>query len=191
MRSLCGYLCALLLIASCAGPEKHDDTETKRSDTTAVHDHSEKDCKKLYASARRMDSILLSETEMNTAHAQSAISSFTSFAYYCENDSLSPVYLIKTAQVARAIDNLPRAKECLEKCIKDHPDFRDRPAAMFLLAQLYDGNNFMSDRHEAQKLYQQIIDEYPKSDWARSAKGNLVGKSDEEILMELKKAGKI
>jgi hypothetical protein len=147
------------------------------------------DCKKIFAEAKKMDSILLSQIEINKASANEAIKAFTDFAYYCSSDSVAPVYLIKTAQVARAINNIPQAKLALDRCIETYPAFRNRPAALFLLAQLYDERNYLNDENSARKLYQQIIDEYPKSDWALSAKGaiSFIGKTDEEIMRELKK----
>ena len=48
-------------------------------------------------------------------------------------------------------------------------------------------------QEEAKKLYEQIITEYPNSEWAHSARGAMqfLGKSDAEIIKELKKkAGK-
>jgi TolA-binding protein len=77
----------------------------------------------------------------------------------------------------------------LDKCIADYPSFKNRAAALFLLAQLYDEPGYLNDEQEAKKLYQKIIDEHPKSDWASSAKGALsfIGKSDQQIMEELKK----
>ena len=141
------------------------------------------DCKKLRNEAFYMDSVLFTQTELDTVSAQKAIIAFTNFANYCQSDSLSAIFLVKTAQVARAINNIPQAKIALDKCIEDYPNFKDRPAALFLLGQLYDDQNYMNDENEAKRLYQKIIDEYPNSDWAMSAKGAIrfIGKSDAEI----------
>lgn len=147
------------------------------------------DCKQLFLAARRSDSILLQQTEIDKASASKAIKDFTNFAYYCHTDTLSPVFLIKAAQVAKAINNIPQAKLVLDRCIADYPSFKNRAAAIFLLAQLYDEPGYLNDEHEAKRLYQQIIDEYPKSDWASSAQGaiHFIGKSDNQIMQELKK----
>jgi TolA-binding protein len=102
---------------------------------------------------------------------------------------LSPVYLVKTAQIAQAINNIPQAKVVLDKCIADYPNFKNRPAALFLLAQLYDEPTYLNNEQEAKLLYQKIIDEHPKSDWAQSAKGAIkfIGMSDNQIMEQLKK----
>jgi outer membrane protein assembly factor BamD (BamD/ComL family) len=147
------------------------------------------DCRDLKKEALRMDSVIMVQTEVKKEIANKGIKAFTDFAYYCSGDSLSPVFLIKTAQVAKASENIPQAKLVLEKCIEMFPNFKDKGAAMFLLAQLYDENNFMHDGSEARRLYNQIIIDYPRSEWAVNAKGALrfSGKSDEEIIKELKK----
>lgn len=150
------------------------------------------DCKNYYAQAKKLDSILLKEIDLNVTLANKAIKAFTDFAYYCQADSLSPMYLVKSAQVAKAINNYPQAKIVLDKCIADYPNFKNRAAALFLLAQLYDDAGVMNSETEAQKIYLQIIAEYPKSDWAKSAKGALtfIGKSDAQIMEELKRKEK-
>lgn len=139
-----------------------------------------------------MDSVLLSQLEMDEAAAKKAIEAFTQFARFCENDSLVPVYLVKTAQVARAVQNIPQAKKALDQCLAGYPNFRDRAAALFLLAQLYDEPNYLNDEEKARELYQKIVDEHPKSPWASSAKGAILflGKSDEQIMEQLRKSRK-
>lgn len=178
---------------SCSGVAEKAPREEKQitqTDTTRrLPKNFLTDCKKLYAEARSMDSVLLQQMEIDAVSAGKAIKAFTDFAYYCSSDTMSPVFLIKTAQVAKAINNIPQAKLALDKCITSYPSFKNKPAALFLLAQLYDERTYLNDEAEAKRIYERIIDEYPKSDWALSAKGalNFIGKTDEEILKELKK----
>ena len=84
------------------------------------------DCKNYYAQAKKLDSILLKEIDLNVTLANKAIKAFTDFAYYCQADSLSPMYLVKSAQVAKAINNYPQAKIVLDKCITDYPNFKNK-----------------------------------------------------------------
>lgn len=172
--------------ASAANGEKRGDTVTRLNKNFLT------DCKVLFANARRMDSILLQETNVNEASARKAIEAFTDFAFYCHSDTLSPIYLIKTAQVARVINAIPQAKLALDRCIETYLNSPHRAAAIFLLAQLYDEPGYLNDENEARRLYSQIITEYPKSDWALSARGamNFLGKSDEEIVKEFEKKQK-
>jgi hypothetical protein len=188
----------IVFFISCTGepgtkkkPGKNDTTTTAGSVTHLNKDYFT-DCRQLHSEARKMDSVLMQQTEVETALANKAMKAFTDFAYYCQKDSMSPVFLIKTAQVARAINNIPQAKLVLEKCLETYPSFRNRPAALFLLAQLYDERTYLNNEHEARKLYEEIIRDYPKSDWAISAEGAIrfLGKTDEEIMKEFKKKHK-
>lgn len=184
---------AMLFSCSTHPPSEKQAVSTPKADTLGrLAKNYFTDCKKLFKEARYMDSVLMTQTEVDKAKANEAIKAFTDFAYYCENDTLSPMFLIKTAQVARVINNIPQAKVVLDKCIETYPSFKNRPAAMFLLAQLYDERTYLNNEYEAERIYKQIIDEYPKSDWALSAKGAIqfIGKTDEEILKELKKKRK-
>lgn len=186
-------LAVLVLLFACkTESSQHKETTTSASDSNKVEVTQKKpeaDCPDLFKAARQADSILLLQNELDQAMANRAIKAFTNFAYYCPTNSLSPVYLIKTAQVARAINNIPQAKIALEYCMDGFANFKDRPAAIFLLAQLYDEPNYLNDEAEARKLYNKIVEEYPESSWALSAKGAIgfLGKSDAEILRELKK----
>jgi TolA-binding protein len=187
-RRCLGLTAALLLFVACSSEKKKESAEEITPAQKNVID-----CDSVKRLAMQSDSILLSQMEINEPSARRAIKAFADFANFCPTDSLSPIYLIKCAQVARAIKQVPQAKVVLEKCINDYPQFKDRPAAIFLLAQLYDEVTYLNNEQEAKRLYEQIISEYPKSDWAQSAQGALqfLGKSDAEILKELKKkAGK-
>jgi predicted Zn-dependent protease len=193
MRTFFLILFTCLLLVSCSNQvseKKVAEKEITTNDSTRrLSKNFLADCLKLSVEAQHMDSILLNQTEMDSNAANKAIRAFTDFAFYCSSDTLSPVYLIKTAQVALAINNIPQAKVVLDKCIADYPNFKNRPAALFLLAQLYDERTYLNNEQEAKALYQKIIDEHPKSDWAQSAKGAIkfIGMSDNQIMEQLKK----
>ncbi len=180
MKKIVLSLVLLTLLVSCNNKNNAENENGENGKNKGAYFS---DCKKLKSQAFYMDSILFTQMELDTVSAQKAIIAFTEFANYCQSDSLSAIFLVKTAQVARAINNIPQAKMALDKCIEDYPNFKERPAALFLLGQLYDDHNYMNDENEAKRLYQKIIDDYPKSEWAMSAKGAIafIGKSDEEI----------
>lgn len=185
-----------VFLSACSNNGSNETSAIKKDTVSNVSDSANKplrtysaDCKNLVVEAKRVDSLLLKEMEVKLPVANKAIKAFTDFAYYCSNDSLCPIYLIKTAQVAQSINNIPQAKIVLDKCIEEFPNSKHRPAAMFLLAQLYDEATYLNNEAEAKSIYEKIISEYPKSDWAKSSKGalNFVGKSDEQIMQSLKK----
>jgi len=185
-----------IFLSACSNNQSVDAIVTKKDSVVTASDSLNKplksysaDCKNLVVEAKRMDSLLLKEMEVKVDVANQAIKAFTDFAYYCSNDSLCPIYLIKTAQVAQSINNIPQAKIVLDKCVDEYPNSIHRPAAMFLLAQLYDEATYLNNEAQAKLIYEKIISEYPKSDWAKSSKGalNFVGRSDEQIMQSLKK----
>jgi tetratricopeptide (TPR) repeat protein len=185
-----------VFLSACSNNGSNETSAIKKDTVSNVSDSANKplrtysaDCKNLVVEAKRVDSLLLKEMEVKLPVANKAIKAFTDFAYNCSNDSLCPIYLIKTAQVAQSINNIPQAKIVLDKCIEEFPNSKHRPAAMFLLAQLYDEATYLNNEAEAKSIYEKIISEYPKSDWAKSSKGalNFVGKSDEQIMQSLKK----
>ena len=189
-------LVLVLILSSCNNPAKDEPAQSQQASKDSVIKKSEffapRDCDTLYLAAVRMDSILHRATEANDAEAQKAVKVFLDFAYYCEQDTMSAVYLIKAAMVAKSVNNLPQAKLALEQCMNNYRSFGDRPVAMFLLAQLYDEENNMNNEAEAGALYHQIIQEYPKSYVAANAKAALqmLGKSDQEMIKEFNKKGK-
>lgn len=187
-------LIVFFLFYNCTG--KQEEHTAAQKDSTAAASGSvspySSDCKKLYENATRMDSILLASTEVNRDDGNKAIKAFSDFSSYCSNDTLAPVFLIKAAQVAQSINNLPQAQVSLEKCIKDFPNFRDRGAAMFLLAQLYDDPHYLNNDDRAFEIYSQIISLYPNTVWAANASAarDLSTKSDEQIIKEFEKKNK-
>jgi hypothetical protein len=76
--------------------------------------------------------------------------------------------------------------------IKDFPKYRNRGAAMFLLAHLYDEPHLLNDEEKAKELYIEISNSYPGSEWSANAKAalNLLGKTDEQIIREFEKKNK-
>lgn len=179
------------LVASC-GDSNSEKKGNKDSTSNLDPKNYFKDCKRLFGNAQKMDSILYTQTELDPTSANNAIKAFTDYAYYCGNDSLSPIFLIKTGQVATAINNIPQAQKALEKCLEAYPNFEGKTTAMFLLAQLYDEKAYLNNEEEARRLYEEIINNYPNSAEVESARGalKLIGKSDKEIMEELKKQAK-
>jgi len=195
MRSVFLFFLPLIFIACKPNTEKEVETVTIKDTIAVVATEAEDtthNCVKLYQKARSMDSTILKQMDLNIELANKAIKVFSDYAFYCESDSLSPVFLIKTAQIAMSINNANQAKVVLERCISNYPKFKNKPAAIFLLAQLYDEQSMLNNEEEAKRLYEQLVYDYPKSEWAANAKGalKLIGKTDQEIINEFNKKSK-
>lgn len=193
MRTILAIASSLFFLVACNSSKEEapkDSIATRDSiSTVAVDTPVVKDCAILYKRARAMDSTILKALEVDVAVANKAIRAFTDYAFYCESDSLSPIFLIKTAQIAMSINNPNQAKVVLDRVLSNYPKFKNKPAAIFMLAQLYDEQTLLNNEAEAKKLYEQLVYEYPKSEWASSAKAaiKLLGKSDEQIVNEFSK----
>src|SRR4051812_44227382 len=113
------FICVLSLFSSCNNGQEKASAPVKKDSVVKPSAGKFTDCKKTFEEAKRMDSILMSQNEVDPPSAKKAIKAFTDYAYYCQNDSLSPIFLIKSAQVARAINNVAQAKVVLDACIEN------------------------------------------------------------------------
>lgn len=178
---------SLLVLASCSQPAADQNQQAAAPRVTDSASAAQSlPCEVLLAQAHKMDSILLNGTRLDKPLANLSISAFENYASHCKNDSIAPVYLIKGAQVAQAVMNFQKSKSLLKTCLDSFPDFKNRPAAMFMLAQLYDEHNMLNNEAEAKKIYDEIIYKYPKSAWAENAHYalNNLGKSDADLVKE-------
>lgn len=179
------------MFINCTGTKAEEKTnaEAKKDSTSQTNSVYTNDCRTLYLDAVKNDSIILAATEVNPEVGNKAVKAFADFAFYCKNDTLAPVFLLKAGQIAASINNLPQAQVCFEKCYTDFPDFKNRGAAMFLLAQLYDEVTQLNDEEQARELYGKIINSFPNTEWAKNADAAraLIGKTDEQIIKEFEK----
>lgn len=185
-------LIVFFLFYNCSG-NKTETTKEETVKTETVQNPSlTNDCRTLYLDAIKNDSIILSATQIDVTVANKAIKAFADFAQYCNTDSLAPVFLLKAGQIAQSINNMPQAKISYEKVIEDFPNFKNRGAAMFLLAQLYDEPQYLNNEDKALELYNRIISLYGGTEWAANAAAarDLLGKSDDQIVKEFLKKNK-
>ncbi|MBP7810664.1 MAG: tetratricopeptide repeat protein [Bacteroidia bacterium] len=182
-----------LMFYNCTGTKAEETTtESKKDSISQTNSVYTNDCRALYLDAIKNDSIILAATEVNPEVGNKAVKAFADFAFYCANDTLAPIFLLKAGQIAASINNLPQAQVCFEKCYKDFPDFKNRGAAMFLLAQLYDEASQLNDEEQARELYGKIINSFPNTEWAKNADAAraLIGKTDEQIIKEFEAKNK-
>ncbi len=181
-----------LMFINCSGTKTEEKVEVKKDSIQSGNSVYTNDCRTLYVDAVKNDSIILAATDLNPDVGNKAIKAFADFAFYCKNDTLAPVFLLKAGQIAASINNLPQAQVCFEKCYKDFPDFKNRGAAMFLLAQLYDEVTQLNDEEQARELYGNIINSFPNTEWAKNADAAraLIGKTDEQIIKEFEAKNK-
>jgi tetratricopeptide (TPR) repeat protein len=182
---------AVVLFNSCGTGEEGKKEEALKNDSTKALVIGG-DCKMLLLDATRMDSILLNANKVNPSLADQAINAFNNFASTCKDDSLAPIFLLKAGQIAQSVGKYQQSQILLKKCVDEFPTFRNRGAALFLLAQVYDDASMLNNETEAKKIYDQIIKEYPNTAWERDAKACIknLGKTDEQLVQEFLKNNK-
>jgi TolA-binding protein len=178
------------MFASCGGNGEVKKEEAAKQDTLVAAPSDS--CSRLFARAKASDAILMRAVVMDKEVARKAIADFSNYASYCESDSLAPVFYLKAGQVAQAIGSYSQAQAMLNNCLNKYPQFKNKGAVLFLLAQLYDDPKMLNDEPKAKEYYEQIIKEYPKTSYAGDAAASIknLGKTDEELVQEFLKKNK-
>lgn len=168
----------IVFIVSCSQPTSQSENTIPAPDSV--------NCQNILVQANRMDSIIMMANHLDTDIGNKAIQAFSLYATHCKDSTWAPVYLFKAGQIAKAIHDIPKSKMYFEKCIDAYPNFANRAAVMFMLAQLYDEAGLLNNEDEARKIYKKIIFLYPNSEWALAAQAaiNNLGKTDEELIRE-------
>lgn len=189
-KKLAAIVSTSLILASCGGNGEAKKEEAPKKDTVVLA--SSDSCSRLLSRAKASDAVLMRAVVMDKDVAVKAISDFSAYASYCENDSLSPVFYLKAGQVAQAIGSFSQAQAMLNNCLNKYPQFRNKGAVLFLLAQLYDDSKMLNDEPKAKDYYEQIIKEFPKSSYANDAMASIknLGKTDEQLIQEFLKKNK-
>jgi TolA-binding protein len=110
---------------------------------------------------------------------------YAEFANACSSDSITPEFLFRRADLLRG-DGQIRESIRLFKAVHDgYPQYPKRPVCVFLVAFLYETE--LNDKVMAEKYYLQVIELYPNSDVARSAKITLqyLGETPAELLKRI------
>ncbi len=111
------------------------------------------------------------------------------FMNYCDiyamtqpSDTLSPDYILKSAETARYLKAYPKVIESYDWVLAKFPNYKGVSKALFLKGFTYD--NDMKDTTNARKYYTEFLSKYPSDNFADDVKMllNNLGKSEEEII---------
>ena len=127
------------------------------------------------------DSIFESAIAAAPETADQLTALYMAFADKYPNDSLSPQYLMKGADMQSNVLHTERALELFDRVINDYPDFEEVPMCFFLKGNALELN---SQIDEAKAAYEEFIAKYPDHFMADDARRMLpiIGMSDEEKL---------
>ncbi|MFZ4414621.1 MAG: tetratricopeptide repeat protein [Bacteroidales bacterium] len=112
---------------------------------------------------------LLSATaKMDSTKAQQLIDLYVKYANQFLTDSISPVYLLKAADISMNCMKPEMSISLLDRILLDYPKFSKLPDCLFLKAFIYENQN--KDFDKAKLFYQEFLKKYPTHELAPSAK---------------------
>lgn len=121
----------------------------------------------------------------NPEAAPAAVETFCKYAEQNPNDTSAPDWLFKAMEIEISMGEKSADKsiEICEKLMKDYPDYKKTPLAMFMLGSMVYEDQ-LKDLDKARAMYERILTDYPDSEIAPSAKASIefIGMSPEEII---------
>lgn len=128
----------------------------------------------------------LQDVQKDKGLANQFIELTKAFAEENPQDTLVPIYTLRSAEVAIGLSNYAEAIKLLDKVCTGYRDFSRRPDALFLQGFTYDQE--LNDKVAAQKHYLEFLKQYPQHPFAKDVKLLLMyiaqDKSAEELVKE-------
>lgn len=127
----------------------------------------------------------LDGTTPDSASVAKAIAQYTDFVNSFPDDSLSPVFLFRGANLAAQKGDLPLAIKLLDQLHLDYPKHVDAPKALFLKG--FVSETQMGDFKTAEACYREFLTTYPNHELAGDVSFSLdnLGKTPEQLLKEI------
>lgn len=121
---------------------------------------------------------------LNPAVAKDEFEAYQKFASDYPNDTASPGFLFKAADLASGMRRPREAARLYRELISKYPDHSKIATSYFLLAFVYD--NDIKQKDSAKIYYKEFLEKFPTHQFAPSAKASLdqieMGLSDEELV---------
>ena len=121
----------------------------------------------------------------DSASVANAIAQYTEFVKSFPEDSLSPIYLFRGANLAAQKGDLALAISLLDQLHHDYPKHAEAPKALFLKG--FVSETQMGDFKTAEACYREFLKSYPNHELAGDVSFSLenLGKSPEQLLQEI------
>lgn len=160
-------LTAILLMAACNG---------QSSQKKAINERDN-----MVSQLEALEEEILNQREaavFDTASATTFINRTQEFNKAYPQDTLNPVFLFKSGELARGLGEFNMAIKFWNRVATEYPSHRFAPEALFLQGFTYDNN--LGVMEEAATHYELFLEQYPKHPIA----------SDVKMLLEAAKSGK-
>lgn len=128
--------------------------------------------------------------KFDESKAMAFVDACEAFAMVLPSDPQTSEYLFKAAETSSTLKTYEKSFALYDWIINKYPNSERAPIALFMKGFIFDGT--LHDSANAAKYYTEFINKYPSSNFAKDAKVLLsnLGKSDEEVLEEIKAKGK-
>jgi outer membrane protein assembly factor BamD (BamD/ComL family) len=143
---------------------------------------NEKDLKKIREAEAGLypDSTMLPDAE----RAKNIIALYTEYASKYGQDTLSPVFLFKAADMSAKINETAQAISLFGKFTEQYPEHPNAAYALFLQGFIYE--NQIGDPAKARPYYEKFLEQFPDHPLTNDVRFSLenLGKSPEELIRE-------
>lgn len=120
---------------------------------------------------------------MDTTLGAQTIDLYLQFAKDFPNDSLTPEYLYRAADIAFNMGNEQKALDCFNQIIDNHETYRNLGNCYFMLGECYSA---LGQYQEAKEAYGEFVKLFPDHPLAKDTRyqleHNMIGLSPEEML---------
>ncbi len=127
---------------------------------------------------------------INVEDAKKLAGFYENYAIEIENDSLTPSFLFKAADINMNMNRPENAIGCFTTILEKYPTNINAPSALFLTAFIYDDQ--LADYKNAEKYYKLFLEKYPDNDFTDDAEISLknLGKTPEQLIEEFEEMNK-
>ena len=144
----------------------------------------------LIANVKAVEAKLQTLPTLDATNANLAVTAYSKFASRFPNDTISPKFLFKAANITMTIGQYDKAISLYSSIVAQYPGFKYVPDCIFVEGFIYD--TYMKDTAKAHAKYQEVVTKYPDNNLAGQAKAAIsaLGKSDEELIKEFQEKNK-
>ena len=134
----------------------------------------------------KQEAVLYSDTNksLNAEEANKVYSNYLKYVKAYPNDTLSPDFLFKAADLANGLKRHEESVNLFARLINEYPEFRKSPAALFMQAFVLETE--IKDTEKAKEKYKEFLSKFPKHKLAPSAQASLdqlnANLTDEELI---------